>query len=106
MTATHPAALHDKVIGRITAMAAQRGLLWHYCGRSLHCRGCHGLPDLIIAGPGGLAFAEVKTGGQLDPGQQAWRDTLRVSGAAWNRWDPADLWNGRIERELDRLAGN
>jgi hypothetical protein len=96
---------HATLVHRITAMSEQRSLLWHACGRAQRCTGLPGLPDLIIAGPGGVGFIECKTGSQLEPGQERWRDVLRLSGVMWLRADPADLWTGRIERELDRLAG-
>jgi hypothetical protein len=63
-----------------------------------------GFPDLFLAGPGGIAFAEVKTGGQLDPDQEDWRDVLVAAGATWHLWQPIDWLDGRIRRELQRLA--
>ena len=97
---------HGELVRRITMRAEARALLWHACGRALRCTGQQGLPDLIVAGPGGIAFIEAKTGGQLDDGQLGWRHMIQASGTSWLRADPADLWNGTIDRELDRLAGH
>ena len=96
---------HGELVRRITAAADSRGLRWHACGRSQRCTGHPGLPDLIVAGCGGIAFFEAKTGGQLEPGQLAWQNLLQTPGTSCLRVDPVDLWNGVIDRELDRLAG-
>jgi hypothetical protein len=96
---------HAELTRRIVTAASQRGLLTHYCGSARRCTGNPGLPDLLIAGPGGQLWAECKTGGQLDPGQAGWRDVLEAGGARWVRFDPADLWTGRVDKELDRIAG-
>ena len=97
---------HDEVIARIGQLADQTGVVrWAYFPSSVRVRGHRGLPDLLLAGPGGIAFAEIKTGsGALEPGQIAWRDTLLASGAAWHLWWPAALYDGSVDRELRRLA--
>jgi hypothetical protein len=65
-----------------------------------------GFPDLMIVGPGGVIFRELKTlngmgaGGGLRPDQSTWRDRLKAAGQDWDIWTPADLDRGRIEREL------
>jgi hypothetical protein len=65
-----------------------------------------GFPDLMIVGPGGVKFRELKTmngmgpGGGLGPDQITWRDRLKAAGQDWDIWTPADLGSGRIEREL------
>ena len=95
---------HDVLVDRVGELADQAGVRWVYFPRSIGLRGHRGFPDLVLAGPGGLALAEAKTD-ELEPDQEAWRDILRASGAAWHLWHPVDLWNGRIAAELNRLAG-
>jgi hypothetical protein len=95
---------HDVLVARIGELADRAGVRWVYFPRSIGLRGHRGFPDLVLAGPGGLALAECKTGTQLEPDQEAWRDVLRAAGAAWHLWHPADLWNGRILTELNRLG--
>jgi hypothetical protein len=65
-----------------------------------------GFPDLMIVGPGGAIFRELKTlagmgpGGGLRHDQMIWRDRLKAAGEDWDIWTPADLDGGRIDREL------
>jgi hypothetical protein len=96
---------HDELVRRIGDRADQTGVRWVYHGRSIGLRGHRGFPDLVLCGPGGLALAECKTGTSLEPDQEAWRDVLRAAGVPWHLWQPADLWNGRVDSELLRLAG-
>ena len=97
-----------ELLARIGELARSRGLLWvhvtaPYMGRSEH-RGDYGFPDLVIAGPGGQIFAELKAGGRLDPEQARWRDVLQAAGASWRLWRPADLLTGEVAAELDALS--
>lgn len=80
-------------------------LLWFHDVDSK--RNKRGLPDLIIAGPGGHAFAELKadaTRGRLSAAQVMWLDTLAGGGAPAYEWRTADWIEGAIQRELHRLA--
>lgn len=64
-----------------------------------------GYPDWTICGVGGLIFRELKSDvGQLSPEQRRWRNVLQAAGADWSVWRPADLQNGRIEREMRAVA--
>lgn len=76
----------------------------HYCGFSPACEG-PGLPDLLIAGPGGQAWREVKSAAapQLRPDQKAWLRMLRAGGADARVWDQEDFDSGRVAEELDSL---
>lgn len=63
-----------------------------------------GFPDLVIVGPGGVLFRELKSDiGRLSPEQKMWMYKLNEAGADFGRWRPADLHSGRIERELRAL---
>jgi hypothetical protein len=67
-----------------------------------------GFPDLMIVGPGGVIFRELKTlagmgSDGLAPAQSIWRDRLKAAGQDWDIWTPADLDSGRIERELTAI---
>ena len=88
----------------VLSLAEQLGVLAHYCRDSRRCDGPRGLPDLLLAGPGGLALAELKAGGALEPAQAAWRNILRAAGVTWHLWTPASWYAGAIRRELERLA--
>jgi hypothetical protein len=64
-----------------------------------------GFPDLVIAGPGGMLFRELKSWtGTLSPEQAVWRDRLIEAGASWGLWSPLEWFNGTIHAELARLA--
>lgn len=63
-----------------------------------------GFPDLVIVGPGGVLWRELKD--QADTAsraQLAWGDLLRAAGQDWAIWRPADLLADRIEQQLDAL---
>lgn len=60
-----------------------------------------GFPDLVLVGPGGILYRELKTDvGRLKPEQVVWIRTLKAGGADADVWREADMHSGRIEREL------
>lgn len=63
-----------------------------------------GFPDLIIAGPGGVIFREVKSHqGRLAKSQWDWGNRLLEAGADWGVWRPGD-WPENITEQLNQLA--
>lgn len=65
---------------------------------------CAGFPDLIIVGPEGSAFAELKTtSGRVQPEQMSWLNALQQAGNQAYLWRPED-WK-EINQVLHRLAG-
>lgn len=86
---------------RIVGECAWRRLKWHHETDSRRTRA--GWPDLVIAGPGGVVFAELKREGKKPTDdQQRWLDALRDAGAEVYLWHPSD-WP-EITRVLQRLA--
>ena len=86
---------------QVEAEAQRLGLLWHACHDSRACRGPKGFPDLVIAGPGGLILAELKTqDGQTTAEQDLWLWTLDHAAMIWR---PADLEDNVIESALRRI---
>lgn len=62
-----------------------------------------GFPDLVIVGPSGVIFAELKsTSGKVSAAQNDWWRDLTIAGAAAFIWRPED-WH-IIDRELTRIA--
>lgn len=60
-----------------------------------------GFPDLVLVGPGGILYRELKTAvGRLRSDQLVWLRELKRAGADAGLWRPVDLQNGTIEREL------
>ncbi len=78
------------------------GLLVYHTHDSRHSEA--GFPDLVIVGPGGCLFRELKgDGGKVSPAQQKWVDALVAAGQDAGFWWPDDLRSGRITRELTAL---
>ena len=60
-----------------------------------------GFPDLVLAGPGGVLYRELKSQtGRLSREQTEWMQLLGEAAADIDVWRPADLRSGRIEREI------
>lgn len=79
--------------------------MWFHSYDSLHDR-LAGFPDLVIAGFGGVLFAELKDyGAQLSSPQNRWHWSLVAAGADWVLWRPADIISGEVDRKLDELTG-
>ena len=59
-----------------------------------------GYPDLTIAGPRGVLWAEVKGAAEeLSSSQVDWKWILLASGQAWRIWRTCD-WPDEIERQI------
>jgi len=64
-----------------------------------------GFPDLVIVGPNGLLFRELKTRrGRTTAEQDQWLWQLTHAGADAHVWRPTDLTDGRISAELHTIA--
>jgi hypothetical protein len=97
--------LHDDIVAEIQARAKRRGILSHYCGHAIHCKGDRGAPDLLLVGHFGAAWVEVKTGSAtLDPGQTTWKHALRAAGQEHHVIREPDLHNGQVNWLLDLVS--
>lgn len=75
------------------------------CHRPLPAAGDAGFPDLVLAGPYGVMFRELKaSAGLLRPRQTRWRHQLIAGGADYQVWRPLDWINGRIEDQIRALT--
>jgi len=97
---------HDQIIAEIQRRAKARGMLSHYCRRSVTCNGDRGLPDLFLAGHFAAAWLEVKTPScpNLTPEQTTWAHCLRAAGQTHYVVGPVQLANGVVDQILDYLA--
>lgn len=95
---------HDELVKRIGALADDAGVLWCYLPDSKRLRGHRGVPDMVLAGPRGLLFAEVKTGTELEPYQHVWQAMLTKGGTGCAVWHPVALWDGTISRAIGSIA--
>lgn len=100
----------------VTALCDHLGLNWHHCPFARRCDGTPGFPDLVIAGPLGVIFRELKSqDGQTSAGQDLWgwmlsgrhQQSVQGSGACavslYAIWRPADWRSGLIRSQLEAL---
>lgn len=91
---------------RITDLCDVLGLAWHHETDSRWSKS--GFPDLVICGPGGIIFAELKTDekrSKVSPAQEKWLDNLEAAhttGVQVWVWRPRH-WE-RVEARLRLLA--
>lgn len=94
---------HDQIVAEVMDRAAKRGVLCHYCRDGRRCEGRRGLPDILLAGPDGVVWLEVKTlGDTLSPDQTTWKHTLLASGQRVYVFYEQDL--DRLDIILDALS--
>lgn len=95
-----PAGMAEKTLdAHVRVICRDLGLLVYHTFDSR--RSTAGFPDLVVVGPGGVLFRELKTQkGRLTPAQVMWGDALRAAGVNWGVWRPADLVSGRVAQEL------
>ncbi len=91
----------------VLELARELGLLVHHCKDSRTCIGHKGFADVVLAGPKGVIFRELKSEyGETSAYQDRWGHRLcqsRIEGIAialWDIWRPQDLESGRVRREL------
>lgn len=102
----------DQLLRAVLELCRYRGLMVHHCrpartinGWRTPVQGNPGFPDLVIAGPGGVAFVELKAArGRLSPTQQKWGDTLIGAGAPHFVLRPAHLRDGTVAALVRQLA--
>lgn len=64
-----------------------------------------GFPDLVIVGPRGVLFRELKSAaGKVTRPQSLWGDGLTEAGSSWAVWRPEHLLDGTIRAELQSLC--
>lgn len=94
----------EKLRARVITRAGELGLWWLEIpdSRKLAHRGW---PDLVLIGPGGVLFRELKaTEGSLSEWQLYVLRSLERAGADTGIWRPWDWATGLIERQLLALT--
>jgi hypothetical protein len=65
-----------------------------------------GWPDVVVVGPAGVLYRELKTKtGRPTAEQLVWLEALQRAGQDAVIWRPEDLRSGRIQRELWQITG-
>ncbi|MDA8440464.1 MAG: VRR-NUC domain-containing protein [Propionibacterium sp.] len=103
-------------LGLVAADMTEAKLLDHVraAARAMRLRAYHthdsrrsepGFPDLVIVGPGGVLYRELKTQkGRVRLEQTAWLDDLTRAGQNARIWRPIDVLNGTVLDELHALT--
>jgi hypothetical protein len=105
MTERGHGGLQDQVERKIRDIRKLAGcpLLWSHAWTSINSPA--GFPDLVIIGPYGIIFAELKREGENPtPEQLKWLTMLRALGYRAYVWRPSDLYSGLITREITALT--
>lgn len=105
MNATLAAAMSERELDNsIRSLAAGLGLKRYATHDSR--KSPAGFPDLVLAGPGGVLFRELKTErGRHTNAQLEWLLALSDAKSDADTWRPSDLLSGRIARELTAISG-
>lgn len=76
------------------------------CYHTRDSRGsARGFPDLVIVGPLGIIYAELKSAtGKQTIDQRCWEAGLREAGAAFCLWRPEHWHSGEIRQTLEGLC--
>lgn len=97
----HRAMLEEELQNRVMAAARHAGILAYHTHDSR--RSVRGFPDVVLAGPGGAAFVELKREGRYPtPAQREWIAMLRASGHLAFVGRPRDM--AAILELIKRLA--
>ena len=99
--ATDLVATEAELQAQVLQLARARGVLAYHTHDSR--RSPAGFPDTTLAGPGGVAFLELKRakGSRTTPAQREWVEMLRASGQVAAICKPKDLpWIVEVVREL------
>lgn len=104
----------DDLKRAVIELCRHLGLLVHHCRPArlangkwrTPIEGNSGFPDLVITGPGGVLFRELKAEHAYPTKEQRrWLNALEDAGANVWVWKPRDLRGGVIERELRVCVG-
>jgi hypothetical protein len=94
---------HDGLKELVIALCRTFGLRVYHTHNSKHSTEI-GFPDLVITGPAGTLYRELKGDGENPTGSQsAYLADLTASGQDAGWWNPDDWYSGRVRIELEAL---
>lgn len=77
---------------------------FHHCRDARLCTG-NGFPDLVIVGPLGVLYRELKVKGRIPAvDQRRWGHSLVHSGQDWAVWTEYDYMEGRITNQIAAIS--
>jgi hypothetical protein len=91
----------------VVAACEARGLLVYHLdiARRRSTPTSVGFPDLVITGPRGTLFRELKSEpGELTAPQRHWLEQLRAGGENAAIWRPQNIHTGEISGQLDAIS--
>lgn len=89
----------------IKLLNARPELVWIHVPDSRKLQGTKGFPDLLIVGPHGILWRELKSRvGKLRSDQVRWKYLLQANRANYAIWTEWDLLSGGIGLALDRIT--
>ena len=90
----------------IKLLDARPELLWAHFPDSRRQQGTTGFPDIVIVGPYGVMFRELKLKhkAKLEGNQVRWKYALTAARANYAVWTEQDLADGFIAQALDYVA--
>jgi len=95
--------VRDGLKDTVIAMAKAMGLRVYHTHNSKHSTEI-GFPDLVVTGPGGTIFRELKGDGCTPTAEQTrYLADLHTSGEDAGWWNPDDWYSGRVQTELQVL---
>lgn len=96
---------HAELLEQVLQLVVKLGLLAHSTPDSRHEKTNTGFPDLVIAGPKGAIFAELKSDGdETTADQDNWIWTLLIGGNIALVWRSDHLASGEIREQLEELC--
>ncbi|HUX72257.1 MAG TPA: VRR-NUC domain-containing protein [Cellulomonadaceae bacterium] len=91
------------LLGSVRRIAKDLGLRAYHTHDSR--RSEPGFPDLVIVGPDGVLYRELKTQkGRVRPEQTAWITDLIRAGQNAGLWRPTDLLNGTVLDDMRTIT--
>jgi hypothetical protein len=99
-------SVESEQLHQVAEWAQRYGVLWHHCGNTRLCVGDPGLPDVVMAGPGGLLFGECKSNAMsVTPDQRTWQWMLRATGRTdVGVWLPSSFREGIVETQIRLIS--
>ena len=95
----------DELQEHVRSLCADLGLAAQHIHDPRRCW-LPGWPDLVVFGPGGIRYRELKSEhGSLSPDQRAVGARIARAGGNWSTWRPRDLVSGVIAKQLEEISG-